>query len=154
MARTETIADLTDDQAAKCLQCMLKDYVEREGDIAQVIASDASTAIATIATKTLDEIDRKRLENISADDPVVVKQILRLMAGDPRFAERLDGCLARRNTLIEPVTTALVMAGLVILLSTHVKISYEDKQGKKHLKILLEKASTPKEILKKILGVL
>jgi hypothetical protein len=154
MDRAEIIANLTDDQATKCLNCMLKDFAEREGDLAQVITSDAPAAITTIASRVLDDADAERLGSIRPDDPRMVKLILRLMAGDKRFAERLDGCLARRDTLIEPITTAIVMAGLVILLSTHVKISYENKQGKKHLKVFFEKTSTPKEILKKILGVL
>jgi hypothetical protein len=110
--------------------------------------------MAAIAVELLDDAGRKQLAGVNANDPLLVRQILQLMASDKSFGEQLEGCLGRRKTLIEPVTTALVMAGLIILLSTHVKISYENKNGEKNLKVSVDKPSAPKELIKKVLGVL
>jgi hypothetical protein len=154
MTIAETIAKLTDDQAANCLQCILKGYAEREQQLTEVITTDAPKAMAAIAVELLDDAGRKQLAGVNANDPLLVRQILQLMASDKSFGEQLEGGLGRRKTLIEPVTTALVMAGLIILLSTHVKISYENKNGEKNLKVSVDKPSAPKELIKKVLGVL
>jgi hypothetical protein len=54
--------------------------------------------------------------------------------------------------LIDPITTTLILAGVVAALSTHIKIQYENKGGKKHLKITVEKKPTAKSIIAKVLG--
>jgi hypothetical protein len=61
-----------------------------------------------------------------------------------------DPCRSPTRSLhLEPVTTALVLAGIIFLLSTRINIEYENQDGKKTLKVKVEKPKTSEKLLEK-----
>ncbi len=85
--------------------------------------------------------------------PKAIRAVLLEMAGDPSLRLRLEAAIeGYRPKLIEPVTTSLALAGIVMLLSTHVKVDYENKNGKKSLAVHVEKKPTATSILSKFFG--
>jgi len=82
-----------------------------------------------------------------------MRAILQEAANDPALAPRIEAWLTgSRKLLFEPITTTLILAGIVVVLSTSVKIEYENKDGKKHLKVSVDKKATPASLIKKVLS--
>jgi len=132
MNRTEKINSLTPVETENCLNCLLKSFAEEDELFRDVVASEDSSTLRSIALEIVGEGYSQRLSRVSARDPHVIQTLLMTMADDPNMSERLDGCLEQRRKLIEPITTALVMAGLVLLLKSRISLKYEIKDGKKH----------------------
>jgi len=146
----EQIRDLDDEAAPKCL-AIIKKGLEEDPEYGPAIVSpdEAKKVLAQMGAKA------EELSELSDADPELAREILLMMADDNQLRPRVESAVAEhRNTLFEPVTTALIMIGIVIALSTHIKISYEDRDGKKHVSLVVEKRPSDKGIIKKILSVL
>jgi len=89
-----------------------------------------------------------------AERPRAVRLILVEMASEPELRPRIEAWVGgSRATLLEPVTSALVLAGIVLVLSTSVDFKYEIKDGKKHLRIEIKRKPTTENLLGKFFGL-
>ena len=148
----EEIAKLNDFEAERCLNVLVKQIAEADPELREILISPtlAAEAIQSVGAQTgagsLSEAAIK-------DRPGAIRAILQEAAKDPTLAARLEAWLSGpRALLLGPITTTLILAGVVVALSTHVKIEYENKGGKKHFKIKVEKKASSSSIIKKVLS--
>lgn len=148
----EKIAKLSDLEAERCLNALLKQIAEERPVLQEVFTSPV------LVTETIKSVGDQTgtgavSEDAIKDRPGAIRAILEEAANNPILAPRLEAWLSDgRRLLIEPITTTLILAGVVLVLSTHVKIEYEKKDGKKHLKIKVEKKASSESIIKKVLS--
>lgn len=82
------------------------------------------------------------------------REVLVLLAGTVEGAKRVNGALDRlEDARIEPVTLALVMAGIVLVLETEVDVKISRQDGKTDFDISVSKKATDKSIINKIFSV-
>jgi hypothetical protein len=84
-----------------------------------------------------------------------MRSVLTEMAQYPELAGRISAWLNNAEPkLIEPVTTALVLAGIVAVLQTDIQFGIQTKAGKKHFTFKLKKKPTSYKILKRFFGII
>ncbi len=150
----QELALLTDAEAEMCLNGLLKGLTVTEPEYAALIArpQEMENVVAQVAEQVGTSVPAAPFP--PAERSKAVRAILVQVAQDPELGKRLEAWLqTARPKLIEPVTTALVLAGIILVLSTHVKVEYEDKDGKKHVKVTVEKKPTSNKILDKFFGI-
>jgi hypothetical protein len=144
------LALLSDAEAKNCLNGVLKGISAADPTFERLIASPKDMAyvfreIALQATGS-DKVDRIRIK----DDPKLVRSILVEIAQDPNFRPRLSAWLkTERPRLLEPVTSALVLAGIIMVLSAEVDLDVGQKDGKKYFRISVKKKATAARLLAK-----
>jgi hypothetical protein len=147
----QRLTQLTDAEAELCLNGVLKGLVEMQPIYADLLASpqEMATIIRTVASGN-EQAHSMVGEPTPQDRPKAIRVILTEIAEDPTLSPRLEAWLnTARPKLLDPVTSALVLAGIILLLSTHVNIEYEDQNGKKKFKVKVEKKPTDNKILEK-----
>ena len=89
------------------------------------------------------------------DAAKAVRFVLLEFHSDPELKPRLQAALSvDRAVLVEPITTALVMAGIVVVLQTRFKLKFKrDKNGKSEVEVSFEKPPSSEGIIKKILAL-
>lgn len=151
----QQLALLTDNQAERCLNGVIGGLVETKPQYARLLVrpDDMSTVVQRVAEDTDHPLDVSVGEVDPEQRPEAIRLILAQMVEDQELRERLVAQLRTgRDTLIEPITTAVVLAGIILVLSTHVKIDYERQNGQSTLDVQVEKKPTANEILKKFFG--
>lgn len=147
----QELALLTDAEAELCLNGVLKGLVATQPDLAEAMAEPKEMAKAVQMTagelgKPLAAVSESKLKQ----RPKALRVVLVQIAEDPTLRPRLEAWLTTaRPKLLEPVTSALVLAGIIMILSTHVSVEYEVKNGKKNLRVKIEKKPTAAKILEK-----
>jgi hypothetical protein len=152
MPLRDRIATLSNLDAELCLKGIVKQMADANPELGEILSSPtlAAKVVESVGTQTGAGMLK---ESAVTDRDGAIRAILLQMANDPVFAPRLDAWLSgSRPLLLEPITTTLILAGVVIALSTHVKIDYENKDRKKNLKIKVEKKPSSKSIIQKILS--
>lgn len=147
----ERLAQLTDAEAELCLNGVLKGLAEMQPKYADLLASpqEMASIIRTVASDSQQALPSVG-EPTPQDRPKAIRVILTEIAEDPTLNPRLEAWLdTARPKLFEPVTSALVLAGIIFLLSTHVTIEYDNQAGKKKFKVKIEKKPTDIKILQK-----
>ena len=149
------LAVMTDIEAETCLNGVMKGFAasspsydalapqpERLRDALQSIAAEAGLSAPALA------------EPQAGLRPKAIRLILTEMASDDETRERLEAWLeSARPTLIEPITTAIVLAGILLVLSTSVDINYERKNGKSNIKVAIKRKPTTERLLSKFFGL-
>ncbi len=76
------------------------------------------------------------------------------MSAETDLATRVEAAFKEdRKVLVEPVTTALVLAGIVILLQTRGELKVKQKDGHVDVELHVEKKSTADSIVKKFFSL-
>ncbi len=149
------IALMTDADAQNCLNGILKGWIATEEVYAEVVASkqEMTTVILTTAQELGQPLPAE-IDRMPMDQTRAIRVILVAIADDLALSPRLEAWLrTQRPKLIEPVTTALVLAGITFLLSVHVKVDYESQDGSRKLKIQVEKKPTSETIIGKFFRI-
>lgn len=163
----EKIGQLSQDELERCLNILIKSAIERKPALKEAITNSKheSEEIAELLADITDQsgksalgLGENNLENIKENDNSKYTEALRtilttLVEEDEEMSKRVEAALKQQQQLIEPVTTALVLAGIVVALSTAVDISYENEDGKKKFKIKITKPSVNESILGKFFGI-
>ena len=147
----QELALLTDAEAELCLNGILNGLVAGEPKYANIVGSprEMETILKTIANDIGEPLDEVR-EVTPQERPKAIRTILTEIAEDPNLSPRLESWFkSARPTLIDPVTGALVLAGIIMVLSTHINVSYEEQNGKRNLQVKLEKKPTTEKVLSK-----
>jgi len=168
----QKLNELTDDEAERCLQVIIKGFSVRHG-YEELIASEqqlqdvvqqynnlimahkqkevAKPPIGPSPPTTIDpskiEEPQKRAEG--------VRMVLHAIADDDQLRPFLDSWFeSGRPTLVDPITAALVLGGIVFVLSTD--LSFKAKKGKDG-KVLwegeLKRAATKESFLSKFFSL-
>lgn len=144
------LARLTDAEVEQCLNGLLKGVSARQPVFGSLIQSPRDLRATALELTSGVALDSSLVDVLLGNDSKVIRGLLVEMAGKPEFSVSIVQWSATvRPTLIEPVTTMLVAAGIVMLLSTHIKVEYD--RGKKQLRVKVEKKPTSDGILRKIL---
>ena len=156
MTNPTDLSTLTDAEVERCLNHVLSGYAAIKGydfkkllaqqddmiEVVQQVSADPEVAVAVppgdVPARSRAAAARVLLAEMAASD-------------DPDLKAQVAGWLeSDRKTLLEPITTALVLAGLVTFLSTKIEVGYDKDGKKKKIHVKVEKPSASKEILKKI----
>lgn len=149
------IALLTDAEAEDCINGLLKGLTIQNRDYARLLQSpsDMEEVIKAAAERAgVSSADVK-----AVDQPVgvkVVRETLLELADDRNFAPQLEAWIdGARPSLLEPVTSALMLAGIILVLSANVDVGYKNVDGKKSFWFNIKKKPTSDSLLKKFFGL-
>jgi hypothetical protein len=155
MNTLEQVALLTDQEAESCLNGLLKGLSITDPTFKRLLRSptDIQDAVRLVSADLGTEISQT--DEPSTDQrPKVIRTVLVQIAKNPTLSPRLGNWLkTARPKLLEPVTTSLVLAGIVFVLSTDVKVEYANVAGKKKLKVKVEKKATASKLLEKFFAL-
>jgi hypothetical protein len=147
------LALLTDEEAGNCLTGLLHGLSIEKDEFARLLQTpeDIKTVIQTAESK----VSPATLENISLEEQSKAIRVLLVELGDtaefrPAIEAWVDGA---RDTMLVPLAVPLVLAGIVLVLSTDVKIEYKNEDGKKKFHFKIEKSPTTEKILGKFFGL-
>jgi hypothetical protein len=148
------LALLTDEEAIKCINGLLHGLsIERE-EFARLLQTpeDMKTVIQEAAENKISPI---KLENISEEErSKAIRVLLVELADSDEFGRPMEAWIdGARETMLVPLAVPLVLAGIVLVLSTDIKIEYQNEDGKKKLHFKLEKSATTEKILGKFFGL-
>lgn len=151
------LALLTDAQAEHCLNDILRTLAIQEPKYAEIF--DRPTEMQKIVESVAHDVDTP-LANVGEVAPeyrpTAIRAILIEIAEDARLNPRLQNWFktARSTLIVDPVTSAIVLAGIVMVLSTHVSITYKEENGERtNLEVKLEKKPTTERILEKFFSL-
>lgn len=151
------LSELSDEEAEQALQALLKNLVTLEPEYEVVITSPARMqAFLREASAEVEIAPRPVGEPEPEVRARVVRAALAEAAADPELRASLENYLEhKRDLLLEPVTTAIVLASIVLVLSTHVKLDIRHKHGQAaEWQLKIEKKPTAESLLKKFFGIL
>jgi hypothetical protein len=148
------LALLTDEEVTKCLNGLLHGLSVEQEEFARLLQTpeDMKTVIQVAAENT---ISQAKLENISEEDRSKAIRVLLVELGDTEeFGRPMEAWIdGARETMLVPLAVPLVLAGIVLVLSTDIKIEYQNEDGKKKLHFKLEKSAITEKILGKFFGL-
>ena len=149
------VASLTDVEAKQCLSRVLSGIRETHPEVPITSPDDLGSILKSAA----DAINAGRFtpktdENLS-DSAKGVRLVLLEFLQNPELKARVEGALATdRRVLVDPITAALVMAGIVVVLQTNFKMAFKrDKLKKSEFQVSLEKKPSSEGIIKKIFSL-
>ena len=143
MNATELLALATDDDAKRALDVLLKGLSVQQPALAPYL-NDEQTLQSIVQDAAPNEA--AQVTSLEQGDPRAIRALLMQLATSDR-ADAVAAALTQRQKLIEPVTTAVVLAGIVLLLSTSFSVEFENVDGKKKLKVNVAKKETTEGLL-------
>lgn len=145
---------LTDDEVELCVNGLLKGLTIENRDYAILFQSPEKMkeVIAEAAAET--GISVSDVKDIGpGQTPTAVRHILMELVDDENFGPKVEAWIdGQRPSLLEHVTSALVLAGIIMVLSTDIDMGYQNKDGKKDLWVKFKKKPASEGLLKKFLG--
>jgi hypothetical protein len=141
----------SDAEAQQVLNRMVKGAGALDPALAALVASEGEMKafVASIKPDAARGIDLLSL----GQDPRGVRVTLVLAAEDTELRPALEASLAQARHTREPLTIALVLAGIVLILSTNFEVSYEASGDSRKFSFKIKKEATSPEILKKFFGL-
>ncbi|SCY85059.1 hypothetical protein [Rhizobium sp. NFACC06-2] len=153
MQLAEKIDSLSDEEVLQALNLAVSGVAAHEPELARwKFLSDAWVKLTaelgnTAIARRDDEIGGR------PEQAQVARLALKEWARIDELAPRVEAALAQdRKLLIEPVTAALVLAAIVVVLQTQVSFSIEKKNGETSVKFDLSKKATADGIVKRFFG--
>ncbi len=150
---SRALAQLSDQEVELTLNQVVAAYAAERGYEAKQLFADESSmaeAIQQVGAEVgvtlggVREVDKLRRA-------AALRRVLGEMSAVAELRPAVESALTnRRKTLLEPVTSALVLSGLIIVLSLDVDIDYRKKGGKSSIAIRVKKRPTAEKLLKKI----
>src|SRR5438552_710731 len=149
MDRYRALAELTDADAELCLNGVLKGFAVQNPSYAEALRSPESLASA-IEKLASGKGQHLAVGEVAPDQrPRAVRMILLATADDLDLAPRLEAWLASaRPKRFDPITASLVLAGIVMVLSTKFTLKVDRKNGRTDVRFSAEKAATSPDLLK------
>lgn len=147
----KALALLSDHEVETCLNGVLKGFVSTRPLYEELLASTSEMEKAIKEAAALLKLETGEVREVLPEErPKRIREILVTIAEAPDLQDRLEAWLrSARPTRLEPITGALVLAGVIFLLSTHVAFEYETVNNTRRLKIKVVKKPIAPEILKK-----
>jgi hypothetical protein len=150
MDLVERIDALTDYDAVQVLNRAVSGVAAADPQIAKL--QYLSEIWKQIASQTTTELAPRKDEQLGElpQQAEAARLVLREWAADAELASRVEAAIrADRKVLVEPITTALVMAGIIIALQTRVGLKVKSKDGKMDVQLEVQKKPTADNIIKK-----
>jgi hypothetical protein len=145
------LALLTDRDARLVLNRIIGGLLPKEPELAR--PDELKTALVEVSRGAPTKIEPKT-DNAIPDQPAAIRLLLVAFADDDKLKPNLVAALAMdRGVLVEPVTAALIMAGIVLLLQTNVDLKIKKKNGKTSIDFSVKKKPTADKIIEKFFGI-
>jgi len=155
------INQLTESDAERCLQVILRGFAVRNG-YEELLASPEQ--LQEVLRRYNELVMAHKQKEIPSQPPALeepekrtqaVREMLHLIADDEELHRNIDSWFASgRPTLVEPITAAIVLAGIVFVLSTDLKIKVRrNPDGKKAWDVDLKKEPTKDSIIAKFFSM-
>lgn len=149
----EKIKKLNETELERCLNVVLSGIAANNADMEDVIISEDATKKVIKQIAEQSGVDSPVLEEDNLKDrSEAIREVLIAMTEDDELKERVASALDVPQQLIA-ITTALVLAGIVVALSTSVEVKYKKKDGKAEIEVNIIKPSTSDSILGKFFGL-
>lgn len=144
------LALLTDDEVERCLHFVIGRLAYQEQKYNEILrsTSDLQDVVQDVAASVEDPLPKVH-EVDPADRPKAARIILTEVADDSALRPTLEKWFESRSVLVDPITGAVVLAGIVVLLSTHVDIEFEQRDGERKIKVKIVKKPTSRRIIEK-----
>lgn len=144
---------ITDEQAFDTLSRVVEGYAIEFPDT-MIVKEEDTKRVLTLVGEQVDVSVDPKLDSQLSNASKSARNILERLAETESGAERVGGALDRlEDARIEPVTMALIMAGIVLVLETEVDLKVSRKDGKTDFDISISKKPTDKSIISKIFSV-
>jgi hypothetical protein len=149
------LASFTDSEAQQCLNRILSGFQATNPDLPITSSSELASILKTAAPQITGDVFTPANDSNIRNRARAVRLLLLEFLSDEQLNVRLQAALTfTRPELIEPITTALVMAGIVIVLQTKFKLKYRrDKDKKSEIDVSFEKEPSSESLVKKILAL-
>jgi len=156
MNLNQRLALLTDEEAERTLNGVLKVFIDGQEHGPELIKDEDSLREALLEMQRDAGLSQKDPDQLDTKNRCrLLRGVLVEMADDATLEPYLRNWLENaRPSLLEPITTAIILTGLTLVLSAKFDVTYEDKAGKKHVKIKISKKPTAAGILTKLWGLL
>ena len=117
---------MTDREAQNCLQALLRDYAST-AEMRKFVGTEEALA-ETLREAAPEQVPANLSEAAGRDPAKAVRAILDQVAqpGHPAHEKLVTWVQTKRATLVDPVTAALVMAGIIFVLSLDIKVEVKD----------------------------
>jgi hypothetical protein len=150
------IAVLTDPEVKDCLNGVLKGLAVSQQNLETLYASPQGMVDLLRQVGAEVSLADPGWEKLAArDDAKLLRTVLVEIAEQPALSPRVSAWLkSTRPKLLEPVTTALVLAGIVALLQTDMEVAAGVKHGEQHFIFRLHKKPTTAKLLQLFVGLI
>jgi hypothetical protein len=147
------LALLTDEEVSKCLTGLLHGLTIEKDDFARLL--ETPEEVKKVIRKAESQVSPATLENISPEEQSKAIRVLLVELGDTaEFRPGIEAWLeGGRDTMLIPLAVPLVLAGIVLVLSTDIKFEYKNEDGKKKVDFTIKKSPTSEKILGKFFGL-
>lgn len=148
------LASLTDEEVSNCLSGLLHGLTIENQDFARLL--ETPEEMEKVVKEAADnKVEAAQLETSSLEQQA---QARRLLLGELAELKEFEGPIeawidGARPTMLVPLAVPLVLAGIVLVLSTDIHIEYKKENGKKKIHFELRKSKTSEKILKKFFGL-
>lgn len=147
----QEIALRTDAEIEACLQGVFnglaaqKEAYKRLATSPDDMKAVITAALGAAALPALPEGDAEDAKEARAR---ALRALLVEMAESPELRPRVEAQIARKRDMrFDPITSAILLAGIVMVLSTHIEIEYKNEGGKKNLLVKVVKKPTDGSVL-------
>lgn len=148
---TRELALLSDREAEECLNRILSSVQATNPEIPVTSPDKLGNILRAAATAADVAPVEAKTDADLRDAAKAMRLVLMEFCDDRTLKPQLEAALAaNRRVLVDPITAALVMAGIVIVLRTRFKFNYiRTNDGKEILEIGLIKHESGEETIKK-----
>jgi hypothetical protein len=149
------LASLTDHEARQCLDRIVSAMNATNPDLQLTSPNELGDILKDIAVSHGNLPFTPRRDAELSDTPKAVRLVLLEFLEDPNLRARLEAALrSDRPTLIDPITGALVMAGIIVVLTTRFNLKYKrGKEGKPEIEASVGRDASSEGIIKKFFGL-
>ena len=149
----EQLALLTDAEIRNVLNRILEGYAARNPNV-PIGDPEALDLLLKKAGEEFEQPIAPREDAKLGNRPRAERAVVVQLAGLPDQRPFVQGAIDNsRNVLIEPITTALVMAGIILVLQTQFDVKVSRKGGKTDYEIKVGKKPTDGSLIKKIFSI-
>ena len=144
------LALLSDRQAQLVLNRIISGLVPANPELAR--PSDVKAVLTEVATRYQVEIEPNTDAAIKGQSEAI-RLLLVDFADSDELRDRLAAALQmNREVLFDPITAALIMAGIVVLLQTKGHLAIKIQDGKTSVDFSLDKRPTTEGLIRKFFG--
>jgi|EndMetStandDraft_5_1072996.scaffolds.fasta_scaffold32366_2 hypothetical protein len=148
------IASLTDSEVHDVLNRVVTGFAVRDRHHIPVNDTKVLTSILNQISDAADTPITPRVDRDLRDLAAIERELLNEMMHDEKLRPYVEGAIkADRSVLLDPITTALVMAGIVFVLGTKINIEITKKDGKAEYSVKLERTETSENIIAKFFAL-
>jgi hypothetical protein len=149
----EQLALLSDAEVHNALGRLIEGYAERNRNIPVQDAGALGSVLKQLAG-SLGESITPRSDSELRDRARAERTILVHLTRNTKQRKFVQAAIDSRPVLLEPITVALIMAGIILVLETEFDIKISKKNGKRDYDVRIGKKPTDKSLIKDLFSII